>query len=502
MQEENDMSIKIEIPEYKGVPIALEAHGIRYGFRYDPMEFIENDRTWRGAYLRTMVLGQPADGDRELLDARGNENPVHAATLGCSADHPKLKEFLDNVRGREPEELDPYDLQVLCLIGGNDPAVAEKRTALLDRVIGRAGLGDKLRRGCPWTPGVHLKALWYGRPFDDRAADAMEPHLAWVADGMNEAGCVSYKCPWGCLELAGSIDHPVSRQIVLKQIPMLLRAQQPDGSFDGRWALLGGLDRTTAAYQALTRCGLLDQLRALPPLPPDWRVVRSIPPPEGHIYGPVWNDGLLWVIVKGTEETLGLSPTDGAIVERLPIKGLSGAWDGCLATPAGNKITQHDPGTGEVKRVLEAWPVEWADVFAQINGQLWIADPMGRNAAVYDLEKETWGRSALAATLESGGVCMTPAGDGIWHNTVWNTLAKSSVDVELAPGDDPLDIHCQSALLDFGDLPFGLATTGIAHDGENLWALDQENKRICIIEKTESGEEIAEGLMAERRGGQ
>ena len=35
------MSNKIEIPAYTGDPIDLEAHGIKYGFRYDPMEWAQ-----------------------------------------------------------------------------------------------------------------------------------------------------------------------------------------------------------------------------------------------------------------------------------------------------------------------------------------------------------------------------------------------------------------------------------------------------------------------------
>ena len=46
-----------------------------------------------------------------------------------------------------------------------------------------------------------------------------------------------------------------------------------------------------------------------------------------------------------------------------------------------------------------------------------------------------------------------------------------------------------------------LPASGIAFDGENLWALDNKNKRICIIEKTESGKEITEALAAERKRG-
>ena len=56
-------------------------------------------------------------------------------------------------------------------------------------------------------------------------------------------------------------------------------------------------------------------------------------------------------------------------------------------------------------------------------------------------------------------------------------------------------------LLDWGDRPFGDALRGIAYDGENLWALDNRNKRICIIEKIESGPELSAASAAKLRGG-
>ena len=53
-----------------------------------------------------------------------------------------------------------------------------------------------------------------------------------------------------------------------------------------------------------------------------------------------------------------------------------------------------------------------------------------------------------------------------------------------------------------GERPFGSATNGIAWDGRNLWALDTEDDRICIIEKTESGKEITTAQAAKRGRGE
>ena len=60
--------------------------------------------------------------------------------------------------------------------------------------------------------------------------------------------------------------------------------------------------------------------------------------------------------------------------------------------------------------------------------------------------------------------------------------------------DDAAGQWKNGPLLDWGEKPFGIATAGIAWDGKNLWALDAKNKRICVIEKTESGKEITASL--------
>ena len=62
-------------------------------------------------------------------------------------------------------------------------------------------------------------------------------------------------------------------------------------------------------------------------------------------------------------------------------------------------------------------------------------------------------------------------------------------------------------LLDYGDLPFTGPTgyfshpgpgycDGLAWDGQDLWALDAHNRRIGLIEKTESGKVVTADLAA------
>ena len=77
-------------------------------------------------------------------------------------------------------------------------------------------------------------------------------------------------------EVAAQIDLPVCREILLKQVPMLLRAQQPDGG----WG-----EHSFHVFAALERQGLMEELRSRPTLPPDWKVTLSFPAPEGDLCG-------------------------------------------------------------------------------------------------------------------------------------------------------------------------------------------------------------------------
>ena len=76
-------------------------------------------------------------------------------------------------------------------------------------------------------------------------------------------------------------------------------------------------------------------------------------------------------------------------------------------------------------------------------------------------------------------------GDDIWATDGW---APAIVRTNL-----------EGELLDWGEKPFDWPP--IAWDGDNLWAIDREHKRICIIEKTESGREITRAVAATRERG-
>ena len=70
-------------------------------------------------------------------------------------------------------------------------------------------------------------------------------------------------------------------------------------------------------------------------------------------------------------------------------------------------------------------------------------------------------------------------GKDLWHTDEWAPYLFRS-DLQ----DHLLEFTEQPFLRGTGDLP---TVRGIAHDGRNLWALDDKNKRICVIERTESG---------------
>ena len=89
----------------------------KYGFRYDPMKFVEGGDSLQAALVRTMVLDRPKPEDAERIEAHfqtifakqrpdGSLDDPHdqgllAATgqqllslldMGCSTDRPEMKE--------------------------------------------------------------------------------------------------------------------------------------------------------------------------------------------------------------------------------------------------------------------------------------------------------------------------------------------------------------------------------------------------------------------------
>ena len=207
----------------------------------------------------------------DIRGGRGRRNQkilARLAELGCPADRAEVKKAVSAVLSKpKPNQADPYgiyDVRAFCLLGLTDqPKFRDLARAGLKRIMAREAEWSNIWEGCPWTPIEHLITLWQGRTVAD-VEPCVAKALKWIADGINDAGCLSYKDPWGFVRLASVVDHPLARRILEKEVPMLLRAQKPDGG----WG-----DKSVIVFRALKKHGLLDKLRKRPALPADWRTL-------------------------------------------------------------------------------------------------------------------------------------------------------------------------------------------------------------------------------------
>jgi len=471
-----------------------ERGALRYGFRYDPLQFVERDTGLQGALVRTFVFGRSQQADAKLIAARIDEALSDQQPNGCLSKNgdlsecssrldelvdlgvdpqrPEIAKLLEWIASVPADERGIYFVRSLCKMGRTDlPGVA-------DYVRATAAAPDQwMGTGCPWSHAMYVQLLWEGGNVADTSS-AVEHGLRWIAGRANAAGCVGYRDPWGFVRTAGWIDTPAARQVVLCEAPMLLRAQRPDGG----WG-----DHSLEAFRALRTHGLLDELRALPPLPPDWRVVRDIPAPDGDLWTMTWGDGKLWVKDGKANEAVAVSPDDGRELARLKLPdGAStgiGWWDGALAVVQADpkRVLRIDPGTGGVLREVPIDGIVWPMSLAVVGGKLWIGDGYLFPGWVVDPDSpkipgpDEGFDPASGNRLEPflAGPCpndFAVAEDGVWHQEFWvPLLIKSGKDGEL---------------LEWGEKPFGGAVGGIAWDGTHLWALDQSTRRICRIEKT------------------
>ncbi|MHC4561398.1 MAG: YncE family protein [Planctomycetota bacterium] len=480
----------------------------QYGFRVDPMEFVERGDSLQAAVVRTLVFDASKPNDEAVIEAHFAEvfatqnddgsfkdedepdrMPLAATSArlrdllidGCSPDRPEVQRaiaFVEKALDELPEADWPQAplpaVRAMCLLGkGNHPAIKVRLEALAEEVHGLLGAG------CPGTPFAQLINLWAGRDVADVEA-AIEAALAWVERAAEPTGCsrdLGLCDPWSIIEALAQIDHPAATRAARTLVPMLLRNQNPDGTF-------GEESNTFWALILFQRHGLLEELRKLPPLPADWRVVRAIPAPDGKTFemsNMAFDGGRLWVYDGSTSSAIAVSPEDGAVLHRTKLPRGTwctafGAWDGFLWALTGERkapktLHKIDPGTGDILQeiVLGAFLVRHFSAMIKVGNRVVIPDQWEGCVWVFDpADPDKYQEVRLAAGMPD---FLTGAGETIWANDSWaGALILTNLDGEL---------------LEWGERPFG-SLCPVAWDGRNLWALDNVNRRICIIEKAEA----------------
>ena len=468
--------------------VEMEKQDLRYGFRYDPMKFVENDRSLQGAMVRTFVFHRPQEGDSEVLQKKVDEilagqfddgtlsddeqhrmqftaeKLIELAELGCNPKRPEVRRGIDVLLNNPSDEgtdvLGIYAVRAMCMFGATD---SPKVVAGLKHCAENEGEWNGPDKGCPWTPIEHLITLWSGRELYD-AKPLVAESLDWIASGLNDAGCLSYKDPWGFVKMAGTMEHPLASRIVQKEVPMLLRAQKPDGG----WG-----NQSFRAFRALVNHGLLNPLQDRPPLPPDWEVVRSVPAPEGDLFTMTWDGQQLWVKDGKANEAIAVSPEDGKVLKKvkLPVEKIKGIgwWGDALAVTQSEpkRLLKVDADSGEILQEIALNEMDEVLGVAKADGKLVVGDGFMCSARIIDEadpDERRW------QTLGGPGpISLAAQGDAVWHFDFW------------APAIIKSDL--KGRLLDWGEKPFDGAIRGLAWDGEQLWALDAKAKRICVIEK-------------------
>jgi hypothetical protein len=465
-----------------------------HGFRHDPMTFVANDDSRQGALVRSLVFQQPNEGDAALVQARLDEilaeqrddgsfadtakdtgaKLLELLKLGFPHDRPEVQRAADAIvrqartqptTGEDFEKeagLGVYPLEALCLLGRTD--LPEVKHALTWYVEHSDRWNDPWK-GCPWTPEVFWTALWAGRDIVD-TVPTIKAGMRRLAESMNAAGCAAYNDPYGFVDACGQIDLPEARALVEKQIPLILRGQQPGGG----WG-----DKSLFVFRALKSHGFLDQFRDLPPLPADWKIARSIPAPTATPGAIAWDGQSLWVHDTKDNSAIAVSPEDGKVLRKLtlPVDNVVaiGWWDDCLAITQKDpkKLLKVDPASGEIKQyiIIDETDWTWVGCANAVNGKVWVADEFSPRIIVIDPDNPDTREFKILAGPGPG--CFAPTPDGVWHLDFWaRTMIKTSY---------------EGTLLDWGDHAFANHITGLAYDGQSLWALDADTHRLCVIEK-------------------
>ena len=468
-----------------------------YGFRYDPMEFVNESDALQAALMRKSVFGSATAEDAGLIqaaidtildgqfpDGTLSDDPDHAlqftsqalgrlAEMGCPSDRPEVRKAVAAIMGNpEPNQVDPlgiYDIRTLCLLGlADDPRYAGVVRDGLRHLLEREDEWGDIWEGCPWTPIEHLITLWHGRDYVD-TAPTVARWVARIAQDVNQVGCLSYKDPWGFVRLASEVSHPAARELLAREVPVILRGQESDGG----WG-----DRSVPVLRALGMHGLLEPLCALPPLPPDWEVVRTIPAPADDCHTLAWDGGRLWTCCADRTEAVAVSATDGEVLRRIGLPDGStsgvGRWDDGLAVSQSEpkRLMKLNAETGDIEQTIALENMEWINGVTQAGDRLVVGDGFLGCGVIVDPENPEKTENRVLG----GPIPKDLAGNGsaVWHVDVWAPFLIKS------------DLSRHGALLDWGEKPFGGDANGIALAADDLWALDARQSRICLLRKAAS----------------
>ena len=503
--------------------MSTEQHGsgtradIAYGFRHDPMAWVDSDDTLEGAVVRAQVLDRPGDGDHarirdavsELLAGQNADGGFGAdgegttgtllklLDLGCDPGAPEVRAagvaLLRMVDAGATERGAPGgatalpmsadDARALCGIGvTTTPALHTTLRWYADNV------DVWMEDGCPWGQAGTIATLAAGRDVTD-VEDGLRVALTRVADAVNGAGCIGQRDTWAYVEVAAATDHPLAGVILRKQLTLLLRTQDASGGWTmPEWWPTH--QSSKVVFRALSRHGLLDRLRSLPPLPPGWTIRRSIPAPEGELWGLAWDDSAWWTCDEGANAAIRFD-AEGSVLRRVPLplgagRGL-GYWGGAPT------LAQGSPWEGDPKRVvrvaqdtgecLAEWPLEGmshAGGVAGIDGDLWVSDSFHGRLHCFDATgRAVRANVGLAGPLPVG---LAPEGDTLWHDDLWVPFfIRSSI------AEDCQFVECIEKPFrePFAPKPYGGVTRGIGHNDEGLWVIDRTEGRIILLESTD-----------------
>ena len=470
---------------------------LKYGFRYDPMEWVENSGSFEAAVLRLEVLDCPGPGDSERI--RNHLDDAWAESMdsvkrgelpgGCwwdsrmgTPEAKKLADALLSVLRERGREVELYELQLMGLAGKTDDPLVQR---------GAQHLAARLMAESPWIGCQHgpfekLQAL-AGFMDVEGIAQAVD-HLMSAIDGnINAVGFTAKgKIPYGQVSVARYTDHPAALRMLRKTIPFILTAQAPDGGWHSAWG-----DHTLGVVQSLKKAGLFDELRGAPSTPSGWRIVRTIPAPAGGPQRLTWDGERFWVTRQEGNCAISLSPMDGSVLRTIELPGERvrdiSWWHGKLhavqCEPEKLLVTI-DPDTGEAESSFPLTGIGDCGAIGLVNGKIWAVDDYNFGIAGYHAD----GSGKVGDFFHPSGTtpkCFTVLEGSQWH-------AEWCGPVMMQTGFD-------GTLLDFAGGPFPEAFYGlddIAWDGEHLWALDGETNRICQIERTEEGKAFAQHFIS------